>query len=430
MMRTKLFTLALGFVVLAAVFLTGCNSSKEGKSGKGDPVTIEYWYPNAETQGGKTVTELINQFNESQDKIVVKGVYNPGMYQGLMQNLQSAVAAGNSPAVVQIGWSYREYFSNNFQYTEPQTIIEKYFPDDKDYVKEKFLDNVLELAVNNDGSQVGLPYSLSVPILYLNMDILNEAGIKTSELNTWEEVAKASEKITEVTGKKGLYIAEPTDTWNVQQMLESNGGKTIADGKAAFASEEGVETYKFYQDLIKGGSALHIGIDEGQQAFVSGDVGMAHLTVAQRKNVTENGNFEAMAVPSPTFEGKELKVPAGGSLLAITAEKEEEQKGAWEFMKFLYEPDSVAAWTQGTGYLPETTDATENKELVALIEEDNMMAAAYATIENLIPWAPFPGNSGLEAEQMLIDMRDRILGGGDVEKDLKETQEAINKLTK
>lgn len=137
-----------------------------------------------------------------------------------------------------------------------------------------------------------------------------------------------------------------------------------------------------------------------------------------------------MAVPSPTFEGKELKVPAGGSLLAITAEKEEEQKGAWEFMKFLYEPDSVAAWTQGTGYLPETTDATENKELVALIEEDNMMAAAYATIENLIPWAPFPGNSGLEAEQMLIDMRDRILGGGDVEKDLKETQEAINKLTK
>ncbi|MBM7715176.1 multiple sugar transport system substrate-binding protein/sn-glycerol 3-phosphate transport system substrate-binding protein [Bacillus thermophilus] len=429
-MRTKLFTLALGFVVLAAVFLTGCNSSKEGKSGKGDPVTIEYWYPNAETQGGKTVTELINQFNESQDKIVVKGVYNPGMYQGLMQNLQSAVAAGNSPAVVQIGWSYREYFSNNFQYTEPQTIIEKYFPDDKDYVKEKFLDNVLELAVNNDGSQVGLPYSLSVPILYLNMDILNEAGIKTSELNTWEEVAKASEKITEVTGKKGLYIAEPTDTWNVQQMLESNGGKTIADGKAAFASEEGVETYKFYQDLIKGGSALHIGIDEGQQAFVSGDVGMAHLTVAQRKNVTENGNFEAMAVPSPTFEGKELKVPAGGSLLAITAEKEEEQKGAWEFMKFLYEPDSVAAWTQGTGYLPETTDATENKELVALIEEDNMMAAAYATIENLIPWAPFPGNSGLEAEQMLIDMRDRILGGGDVEKDLKETQEAINKLTK
>lgn len=430
MMRTKFFTLALGFVVLAAVFLTGCNSSKEGKSGKGDPVTIEYWYPNAETQGGKTVTELINQFNESQDKIVVKGVYNPGMYQGLMQNLQSAVAAGNSPAVVQIGWSYREYFSNNFQYTEPQTIIEKYFPDDKDYVKEKFLDNVLELAVNNDGSQVGLPYSLSVPILYLNMDILNEAGIKTSELNTWEEVAKASEKITEVTGKKGLYIAEPTDTWNVQQMLESNGGKTIADGKAAFASEEGVETYKFYQDLIKGGSALHIGIDEGQQAFVSGDVGMAHLTVAQRKNVTENGSFEAMAVPSPTFEGKELKVPAGGSLLAITAEKEEEQKAAWEFMKFLYEPDSVAAWTQGTGYLPETTDATENKELVALIEEDNMMAAAYATIENLIPWAPFPGNSGLEAEQMLIDMRDRILGGGDVEKDLKETQEAINKLTK
>ena len=65
----------------------------------------------------------------------------------------------------------------------------------------------------------------------------------------------------------------------------------------------------------------------------------------------------------PAFEGKDVKVPAGGSLLAVTAEDEEQQKAAWEFMKFLYEPDSVSAWTFGTGYLPETIDATDNNEL-------------------------------------------------------------------
>ena len=428
-MLKKYFKLIVGLLVLTTV-LAACNPSNSSQSIGDGPIEIEYWYPNAETQGGKTVTELIEKFNASQDKIVVKGVYNAGMYQGLMQNLQSAAAAGKSPALVQIGWSYREYFSNNFSYVEPKSIIEKHFPDDKKYLEEKFLGNILDLAVNNDGSQVGLPYSLSVPILYLNMDILNAAGVKPDELTSWEAVAEASKKIKEATGKPGLYIVENPDNWNVQAMIESNGGAVIADGKAAFNSPEGIATYQFYQDLIKNGSALHIGADQGQQAFVSGDVGMGHMTIAQRTNVTENGNFESTAVPHPAFNGKEVKVPAGGSMLTITAEDEEQQKAAWEFMKFLYEPDSVSAWTFGTGYLPETTDATDNSELATLIEEDPMMAAAYATIDKLVPWAPFPGNSGLQAEQMLIDMRDRILNGGDVKSELKKTQDEINDLIK
>ena len=118
-MLKKYFKLMVGLIVLTTV-LAACNPSDSNQSTGGGPIEIEYWYPNAETQGGKTVTELIEKFNESQDKIVVKGVYNSGMYQGLMQNLQSAAAAGKSPALVQIGWSYREYFSNNFNYVEPQ----------------------------------------------------------------------------------------------------------------------------------------------------------------------------------------------------------------------------------------------------------------------------------------------------------------------
>ena len=144
-MLKKYFKLIVGLLVLTTV-LAACNPSNSSQSTGDGPIEIEYWYPNAETQGGKTVTELIEKFNASQDKIVVKGVYNAGMYQGLMQNLQSAVAAGKSPALVQIGWSYREYFSNNFSYVEPQSIIEKHFPDDKKYLEEKFLGNILEFS--------------------------------------------------------------------------------------------------------------------------------------------------------------------------------------------------------------------------------------------------------------------------------------------
>ena len=44
-------------------------------------------------------------------------------------------------------------------------------------------------------------------------------------------------------------------------------------------------------------------------------------------------------------------------------------------------------------------------------------------------WASFPGDAGLEAEQMLIDMRDQILSGTvDIEKEMKETQDSINQI--
>ena len=423
----KLLSLLLLLFVVAA-----CGNPEASSSDKnGGKTVVDYWHVNAETQGGQTVEELVKEFNASQDEIVVEPRYNSGMYQGLMQNLQAEVAAGNAPALVQIGWSYREYFSNNFSYIDPQEII-KNSPDDEGYLAEKFLPNVLALAENNEGSQVGLPYSLSTPILYLNMDILNEAGVSPEDLTSWEAVKEAAKTISDNTDSYGLYIAEAADNWNVQQLLESNDAPILKDGKAAFASEKGIEAYQLYSDMVlEDKSALNIGSDEGTQAFVTGDVGIAHLTIAQRKNISDNAAFEAIGIPSTPFEGEELKVPAGGSLLAITTDDEEIQKATWEFMKFLYEADSVAAWTEGTGYLPSTMDAVDNNEqLKTLLDEDTMMLAAYNQLENLVPWAPFPGNSGLQAEQLLVDMRDQILAGSPVEETMKTTQEEINKLIK
>ena len=44
-------------------------------------------------------------------------------------------------------------------------------------------------------------------------------------------------------------------------------------------------------------------------------------------------------------------------------------------------------------------------------------------------WTAFPGDAGLEAEQLLLDMRDQILGGQVSAKDgMTSTQDAINQL--
>lgn len=57
------------------------------------------------------------------------------------------------------------------------------------------------------------------------------------------------------------------------------------------------------------------------------------------------------------------------------------------------------------------------------------MKAAIEQMDGVVSWTSFPGDAGLQAEQLLLDMRDQILGGQvSVEDGLKNTQDQINAL--
>lgn len=348
-----------------------------------------------------------------------------------MQNLQAEAATGKSPAVVQIGWAFLDYFSNNFAYIEPQEIIDKYYEEDKTFLQDNFLPNVLGLAKNSSGSQVGIPYSLSTPVLYINKDLLREAGLDENGPKTWEDVKSFADTVKEKTGKYGLYIQEPADNWATQALLESNGARMITDGKASFASEEGIKAYEVYADMVVNTkSALHISWGEGVQSFIDGNVAMLYTTIAQRANVQKGATFDAAAINSPSWSGKEKRLPAGGCFLAITAQSEEEQKAAWEFEKYLYSVESMAEWTKGTGYVPPRKDVAEAENgLKSFLEENKMMEAATTQMDGVVSWTSFPGDAGLEAEQTLLDTRDKILSGSVSARDgLTKAQEDINVL--
>ena len=429
----KRFLKVISTAVLVTLCLGGCKSAEKNVTSKGEKVKIEYWHPNAETQGGVAVEKLVSDFNAQSDTVEVVAKFNPDMYKGLLQNLQAEAAAGNSPAIVQVGWAFLDYFSNNFEYTAPEDVISKHFPEDKTFLNDNFLPNVLELAKNSDGIQVGIPYSLSTPVLYINKDILKESGLDENGPKTWEDVKKFSDTIKEKTGKYGLYIQEPADNWATQAILESNGARMITDGKATFASEEGIKAYETYADMVVNTkSALHISWNEGVQSFIDGNVAMLYTTIAQRANVQKGASFDVAAINSPSWEGKEKRLPAGGCFLAITAKDEEQKKAAWEFEKYLYSVKSMAEWTKGTGYVPPRKDVAEAENgLKSFLEENKMMEAATTQMDGVVSWTSFPGDAGLQAEQVLLDTRDKILGGKVSARDgLISAQEEINNLLK
>ena len=436
----KLLAMSLAAVTLMSA-MTGCGSNggeqtagTDAGTASGEKTVIEYWHCNAETQGGLAVDELVEKFNESNDHIEVVAKYNPDMYKGLMQNLQAEAATGNTPAIVQIGWAFLDYFSNNFSYTEPQEAIDKFDSEDATFLQDKFLPNILELAVNSEGKQVGIPYSLSTPVLYINRDMLREAGLPEEGPTTWEEVKQFADTVNEKTGKYGFYMQEPADFWAQQGIIESNGAKMLTNenGKieATFASPEGIEAMQLVADMIKNGSALHVSWDEGCQSFIDGNCAMLYTTIARRASVQKGAQFDVATVKSPLWGNKERMIPAGGCFLAITAQEDEQIKAAWEFEKYLYDIESMATWTEGTGYVPPRNDVADAENgLKSFLAENEMMNAAIEQMDGVVSWTAFPGDAGLQAEQMLLDMRDQIFSGQiSAEAGMKSTQDAINAL--
>lgn len=420
----KAISLAMVAMTCLSMIPGGVTASAQEK------VQINYWHVNADTQGGKTVDELVKKFNESQDEIEVVATFNPDMYKGLMQNMQAAVAGGNTPDVVQIGWAFVDYFSENFEYNTPQSVIDQFDAENKTYLEDNFLENVLDLAVNKDGELVGLPYSISNPVLYINKDLLKEAGLDENGPKTWEEVREFAKTVKEQTGKYGFYLQQPADNWATQALLESNGANFIEDGKAAFASPEGIEAYKLWADMVnEDQTAVNLPWDQGVQSFIQGEVAMLFTTIAQRTNVQSNAQFDVATITAPSWGDKDIRIPAGGAMLVLTSQDEAKKEATWKFMKFLYENENVLAWTEGTGYVPSTATVKDSDEMKKFLEENPMMEAAMVQMDKVNKWASFPGQAGLEAEQMLLDMRDAILTGKKtVEEALPETQDAINNL--
>ncbi len=418
--------------LLAVAALTGCgNESKQADSGK--KVQIEYWHVAAESFGGATVKELVADFNKTHPNIEVVAKYNPDMYKGLTQNLQAAIASGKNPDVVQMGYSYLNYAAENFKYTDLNDAFKQ--AGDPKFMQDNFLPNVLKLAQTDDGKQIGLPYSVSVPVLYYNPEIFAAAGLDSENPpKNWKEVAEAAKVIKEKTGNMGFFMQEYADNWTQQALIESNGGAMLkkVDGKtvAAFDTPEAAEAYQVIADMVKDGSGLHATNEEGFQAYLSGKLGMVCTTIGKRANFEKSAKFPVKAAPFPVFEGKELKVPAGGNFLMIFSKDKEKEKAAVEFIKYLESPEALAKWSTGTGYLPPRKGVAEDpKGFKKIVDENKNIQTALAMMPKVVKWASFPGANGLQAEQLLIDARDIILSGKQSAADaLHQTAEKINNL--
>lgn len=314
-----------------------------------------------------------------------------------------------------MSWSNIEYFPANFSYISPEEIVSNYFPEDETFLTDTFSDSILDLARNSEGVLAGVPYSVSNPVLFYNADLLREAGLSEDGPKSWDEfvsfakTGEGKDRQVRRLPPGGRYLGAAGDS-GVRRSLHAHPDGDTAT--ATFNSEEGKAAMQSYADMVlTDESAVHLtNNDEGIQAFNDGEIAMYIGSIAKATNIMSSANFDVRSTTFPAFEGQDRAVPAGGCYLAITAQDPEEQKAAWEFIKFLCSDDNAAKWVAGTGYVPATKGAENSQILQDYLEQNPLMQAAMDQRADAVQWTAWPG-SALEAQQALIDMRDQVLGG-------------------
>ncbi|MDD3365949.1 MAG: extracellular solute-binding protein [Sphaerochaetaceae bacterium] len=414
MKKYRILSLLTVLVILftfgpVAVFAQGSAESATGVT------EIELWHRWSGAHQ-KIFQEMVDKFNATNESVKINAVSIPGQYADLLSRATAQVAAGEDPpAIIAPGYYLLEHTVNTFGGAD----LAKVGGAEAAKVFSQFEPALLGLG-NVNGVQYGIPLAVSIQSLFYNADIFVEAGLDpNTPPKTWEEVIEYAKIIKNKTNKKALFISTP-DSWYMSALLESNGAPMLANGKASFANDNGVEVMKMWRQMYVDGLIPQISYAESQRAFQAGEIAMHGISIMNLSAMSGTMGDALMVAPMPSFGDKAKKQPAGGAGLIITATKAKQQAAAWEFFKFVGTKEAMDIWSKSgyvsvvAGYAPKS---------------DPRQQAAYDQLGNAISWTNWPGPRGLEAEGIIQEWRDRILAGNvSAQEGLRNAANSINSI--
>ncbi|MBE1440775.1 ABC transporter substrate-binding protein [Paenibacillus sp. OAS669] len=372
-LRSKkgLWSLAVAAIMLAT---TACGGNPEtgagdkGGSSSSGQKKVVFWH----AMGGsntKVVDQLVADFNASQDKIKVEAIFQ-GTYDDLLSKLKASMGSKDGPSLVQM----YEIGSRFMIDSKTITPMQKFIDEDK-FDLTQLEPNITGYYTLN-GKLNSMPFNTSNPILYYNKDLFKAAGLDPEKPpKTFEEVQKAADAITKTGKATGANFA--IYGWFMEQFFANQGAEYVNNGngrtsmatESTVNSEAGIKTLTWWKEMIDTKAANNLGrkTDDSKKAFSAGQVGMILESTASLKGLVDNaeGKFQVGTgfLPKPA-NAKEGGVVVGGASLWIMNDKpNDEQKAAWEFIKFLTSPKEQAYWHINTGYFPITKKAYDEQSV-------------------------------------------------------------------
>jgi sn-glycerol 3-phosphate transport system substrate-binding protein len=338
------------------------------KKASGKPVEITFWHAMAR-ENETTLQKLTDQFNASQKDVKVTLV-NQVSYESLFQKYKAALGGGDLPDLVQLEDTSLQSAIDSQSVLPAQTCVKA----DK-YPTKDFIRRTLDYYTVQ-GTLYGMPFPVSNPVLYYNKQAFRKAGLDPDKPPTTLEDVKADSRKLVDAGVTTRGYAIKLDPWYLEQWL-SKAGQTYVNqhnGRSARASATTidnpttVEIASFLKDMVDSGLAINTGKPEGNVdnllAIGADNAAMTIDSSASLGTVTQvlgSGQFPNVTIgvaPMPGPAGKGGLAVGGAALYIVKDSAKAKQDAAWQYVKYLLEPEQQATWAVGTGYLPVRKSAT------------------------------------------------------------------------
>lgn len=448
----KLITKVVAMTTVAAMALTtaGCgrsdNSTESSANGGGtenvivstennaaeksennEVTEITFWFAN-----GDTVVTYIDEATQRFNSTVgaEKGIHVTAEYQGdyveLHQKLQAAYIAQTAPQLTVLEIGAVGMFAEGGMI---ESLDERIAEDGVDM--SDFHDGLVYNCYIDDKCYA-LPFLRSTSILYMNKTLLEQAGIDTKNIESWDDIAEASEILKEKTGKYGISM--PINYWFHEAFMLTEGGFTVNEDETVCTVDNDVnrKIISYFKDLRDRGLAhlypyaeyekMSADLMNQDAAFFFQSTG----GLSQMMAVANELGFELQTAFIP--KGTQYGVTTGGCNIAmLKGLTKEQQDAAWEYIKYITSTEETVEASIVTGYLATRKSALENDKMIAWYEEFPQYKVALDQLEISSGRPNNPGYVEFQAE-LTNAMAEMMVNDADVDTTLAELEAKGNEL--
>lgn len=267
--------------------------------------------------------------------------------------IQTAIAAGTVPDVIQMGTTWMADFADAFA------------PVPENFDLSDFSAGPLEAGQVN-GEQLGVPWYVDSHVLYYRTDIAEQAGWDHAP-ETLDELKQMAADVKQVDGvENGIYISPSgADSWQGTLWAFFSSGVSLMDdeGNWTLDTPQMHEATEYIDSFFKDGiTGTNLDVTPGVSItqFVNGETPIMTGGPTTISQIADQGGDPDSYATAVIPKGESSTSFVGGADFVVMDEAANPDAG-WKFIQWMTKPETQVEWYKTATVLPSSQSAWEDE---------------------------------------------------------------------